>query len=317
MLGVLVAWLSFRSLVQTRRISAIGPVLLGVVLGFGLATPALFALLDYVHGSARATHSASAHWQWIVPPAALPGIILPSWTVHWADFSTHYVPHTGTELACGLVAPAALVAGLIGGWRALLHRLRWELFLLGVVLLIAMLPSGGVFRWSFRWLPFFHLILAVCAAEALRDIGKSELDGPRPRPGLVALFLVGVTTIVMLLLGAEGSFAFPLVWIFLILTAIWTLADLFVKNRSAHAWLPPALTFASLLATYLCIPPNCGVPRYNLVEDLKNPSPLDPARLYLSIYTPAETAYRMETRVSRLDKSFGRAAHRCGPGCIS
>jgi hypothetical protein len=70
-----------------------------------------------------------------------------------------------------------------------------------------------------------------------------------------------------------------------------------IKQRSAiRPWLPAAITFASLLATYLCIPPNSGVPRYNFTEELTNPAPLDRERLYLSIYPPAEVAYRREMR---------------------
>src|ERR1043165_7174262 len=88
---------------------------LGVAFGFGLSAPAWLALLDLVQGSARELQSAAAHWQWRVPPAALPGLILPSWTVNWTDFSTRTRPHTAVELVCGLVAPAALVAGLV--WR--------------------------------------------------------------------------------------------------------------------------------------------------------------------------------------------------------
>src|SRR5881398_2310554 len=115
MLLVLVGWLSIKSLVQTRSISAILPMLFGVALGFGLSAPAWLAILDLLQGSARELQSSSAHWQWLVPPAALPGLILPSWTVKWSDFSPHYVPHTATELSCGLVASAALIGGLV--WR--------------------------------------------------------------------------------------------------------------------------------------------------------------------------------------------------------
>src|SRR4029077_4789231 len=53
MLGLLIAWLTLRSVVQTRSLFAPLPMLLGVTLGFGLAAPALLALLAYVQGSAR------------------------------------------------------------------------------------------------------------------------------------------------------------------------------------------------------------------------------------------------------------------------
>ena len=155
-----------------------------MVLGFGLSAPAWLALLDLVQGSARELQSAAAHWQWRVPPAALPGLILPSWTVNWTDFSSRNLPHTAAELACGLVAPAALVAALIWRPRLLVRQIKWELVLLLLVLLLCMTPTAGLFRWSFRWLPFFHLVLAICAAEALR------LKPGSPTPATAALGLV-------------------------------------------------------------------------------------------------------------------------------
>src|SRR5262245_33592956 len=133
MLLLLVAWLSTKSLVQTRNICSALAMLIGVALGFGLSAPAWLALLDLVQGSARELQSAAAHWQWRVPPAALPGLILPSWTVNWTDFSSRNLPHTAAELACGLVAPAALVAGFVWRTPQIVRRLKWELILLSVV----------------------------------------------------------------------------------------------------------------------------------------------------------------------------------------
>src|SRR5260370_5713830 len=118
------------SLVETKNLMPILPMLGGVALGFGLSAPAWLAILDYVHGSARELQPADAHWQWIVPWRALPGFILPCWTVNWADFSTRYLSHTATELTCGLRAPAALIAGFISRPRLLIRRMRWELILL-------------------------------------------------------------------------------------------------------------------------------------------------------------------------------------------
>jgi hypothetical protein len=51
-----------------------------------------------------------------------------------------------------------------------------------------------------------------------------------------------------------------------------------------------------LLATYLCLPANCGVPKYNLSQELTKPAPLDPRRLYLSVYPAPEDFYRLEKR---------------------
>jgi hypothetical protein len=300
MLVMLIAWLSIKSLVQRKSLSSTLPMLAGAALGFGLAAPAWLAILDYVHGSARGVEVGSAHWQWIVPLSALPGLILPSWTVKWADFSTRLMPHTATELACGFVAPVALVAGLIGRGRVLIRQIRWELLLLLLVLLLSMLPTAGVFRWSFRWLPFFHLILALCAAEALKNFTtKAEIPkrfSAVKTPGLIGFGLVALIAITMSILPTNGEYAFPLTWVFLALAALWALSEFFVSNESIRTWMPVCVTFAAFLTTYLCIPPNCGVPKYNLSQELTKPAPLDPQRLYLSIYPPAEHTYRMEKK---------------------
>jgi hypothetical protein len=285
MLLLLIGWLCIKSLVQTRSIFSVLPMLFGVALGFGLSAPAWLAILDLVQGSARELQPPSAHWQWLVPPAALPGLILPSWTVKWADFSSRNVPHTATELACGFVAPAALIAGFFWHGRILVRQIKWELVLLLVVLFLCMMPTAGLFRWSFRWLPFLHLILAICAAEAIRT-------NPRlATTAITALVITAFTVIAMLVLGTAGSNALPLTWIFLGLAAIWCFWEMLLRDLEFQKWAPVIVTFSALLATYLCLPTNCGVPKYNFSQELLKPAPLDPARLYLSIYPWAELTY--------------------------
>src|SRR5207237_6651606 len=198
MLALVLAWLALREMVQLgaidpnrphaktnepggsvnrpylERLTRIWPLLAGVTLGFGVAAPAWLALLDYVHGSARESLHASAHWQWLVPWNAWPGLILPSWTVNWLDFSSHHIRHGATELACGLLPPVALLTGFLVNGRALLKKIRWEMALLLVVFILTMMPTASVFRWSFRWLPLFHLVLALCAAEAFAPFSHKE-----------------------------------------------------------------------------------------------------------------------------------------------
>jgi hypothetical protein len=241
MLALVAAWLAVRSLGQTRRPGSVLPVLFGLLLGLGLAAPAWLALLDYVHGSARAVQDSAEHFQWRVPITALPGFFFPGWTVNWTDFSSRLMPHTAMELAGGLVSPVALLAGSLIFRRTLFQRIGWELGLLAIALILCLLPTAGLFRWSFRWLPLVHVVLALCAAESLQLLGQSR---------------------------------FPF----------------------ARSWLPAIITFAALLATYLWIPPNCGVPKYNLAQELTEPAPLDRQRLYLSIYPAPESAYRVEKR---------------------
>jgi hypothetical protein len=100
----------------------------------------------------------------------------------------------------------------------------------------------------------------------------------------------------MSILNRGGQYAFPLTWIFLGLSALWFLLDVFFRNSELREWTPAAIAFLALLTTYLCIPPNCGVPKYNLSQKLLEPAPLEPQRLYLSIYPWAEETYRVEKK---------------------
>jgi hypothetical protein len=285
MLLLLVGWLAIKSLAETRSILSVVAMLFGVALGFGLSAPAWLAILDLVQGSARELQPARAHWQWLVPLASLPGLILPCWTVNWADFSNRYLPHTATEMACGLVAPAALIAGLAWRGRVLVRQIKWELVLLLLVLLLSMIPTAGLFRWSFRWLPFFHLVLAICAAEALHLRPGSRIAAT------AALVLTAGTAIAMLMLRTTGLYAFPLTWIFLGLAMFWYLWEVALRDSELQKWAPVAITFSALLATYIYIPTNGGVPTYNFSRQLLKPAQLDPARLYLSVYPWAELTY--------------------------
>jgi hypothetical protein len=291
MLVVLIGWLACRAVAsrEGEPVKTTLPMLFGAALGFGMSAPAWLAILDHVSGSARSLQSAGAHWQWIVPWRALPGFILPCWTVNWADFSTHYLPHGATELTCGLVAPAALVAGFL--WRPwlVLRRLKWELILLVVLLALCLAPMAGFFRWSFRWLPFFHFVLALCAAHVLQLRARLAV-------GSTAFLLLIVVTIPMSLLNTGGAEGAALTWVYFEVAAVWALFELFLPLAKIREWAPPCATFVILLATYIYISPNCGVPKYNLSQDLLKPAPLDQQRLYLSIYPPPETDYRVEKK---------------------
>jgi hypothetical protein len=307
MLALVLAWVALRAVLKvgkidiarparTRpggltRLTRTWPLLAGVTLGLGLAAPAWLALLDYVHGSARESLHPSAHWQWLVPWNAWPGLILPSWTVNWSDFSSRFTPHGATELACGLVPPAALLSGVVLNGRFLLKKIRWKLALLLVLFFLVMIPTAGVFRWSFRWLPLFHLVLALCAAEALSSFSHKQ---KRLAPLFLFLFLI-LILLIALIAKTGGDHLFPLAWIFLGLALVWLVIESLQFNF-LRQWAPAAVTFVALLATYLCIPPNSGAPKYNLAQSLLEPQPLDPHRLYLSVYPPPERFYRMEAK---------------------
>jgi len=157
------------------------------------------------------------------------------------------------------------------------------------VLLLAMLPTAGLFRWSFRWLPFVHLVLAICAAEVL------QLRPGLPIASAAMLILIAIVS-AMSILQTTGPSTLWVTWVYLIIATLWIISEFSFRGVAFRQWATATATFGFLLGTYLCIPPNCGVPKYNLDQRLLDPRPLDPARLYLSIYPPPETDYRVEKK---------------------
>jgi hypothetical protein len=95
--------------------------------------------------------------------------------------------------------------------------------------------------------------------------------------------------------GANGPRGYPFIWIALGIAAAWALSEI-SSPAMVRKWAPAIVTLAAFLTTYLCIPPNCGVPKYNLSQELTKPAPLDPQRLYLSVYPAPEDFYRWEKK---------------------
>src|SRR5207302_8998332 len=189
--------------------------------------------------------------------------------VNWLDFSSRFTPHGATELACGLVPPAVLFSGFIVNGRALLKKNRWELILLLLLFLLAMIPTAGVFRWSFRWLPFLHLVLALCAAEALASFSQKQ---KRFAAFLLFLFLI-LIVIIALIAKTGGEHLFPLAWIFLGLALGWLLVESLQLNFVRQS-APAAVVFTALLSTYICILPDFGLSKENLAQSLLVRQPL-------------------------------------------
>ena len=77
-----------------------------------------------------------------------------------------------------------------------------------LVLLLCMTPTAGMFRWSFRWLPFFHL-----GSRHLRGGSFARLKPGSPTPAKAALGLLVLLGVAGLIFNTTGSYALPLSWI--------------------------------------------------------------------------------------------------------
>ena len=301
MLGLVSAWLAVRA-VSARRWRALAPLVAGWALGLGLAAPAWLSLLTYMAGSKRSSGAGVEHRAWTVPLSAWPGTILPDWTTNWRDFGNFLHPHAALELGGAFVPVVALAAALAWRRRALWRAVRWELGLLGIVMLLCVLPSPGVFRWSFRWLPLFHLVLALAGGRALALVLAVRRRTPGSlwsclarNPGAWAFASVAAVWLLMAVLHTDNADALtrPLPWLTLIIAGAWMLADACLMRRRAWAmWVPAAVVFASLLVTYRHMYTNPGLPVYAFGPALTRIEPLSPDRLYVSFYREPDQAYR-------------------------
>ncbi len=293
-LALVTAWLVAHALAR-RRWRSLWPLTLGWIFGLGLSAPAWLSLLETIRGSTRSQGAGVGNIAWTVPPAGLPGLILPNWTTKWNDFAAIPSAHAALELAGGLVPLAALLAAFAcargRAWRAL----RWDLLLLGAVVVLCVLPSPGMFRWSFRWLPLFHLVFALIGARALHLLASCRPRRLPTNPGAWATGLTGAAWILMSLCKTandhEITWYLPL-WTLLIAVAWLALSAFTARRGTWAAWLPALATLASLWTTYQHMYTNPGLPKYAFGPSLAKVSPLSADRLYLSLYDKVDEWYR-------------------------
>ena len=301
MLAVVTVFLAartwFRSGGDWRRWS---PLAAGWGLGLMLSAPAWLSLLAAMHGSGRATQGVGVgNVAWSVPVTALPALVLPDWTVRWADFANIPTPHASLELAGGFVPVAALLAAAVCLRGTLWRRLRWELGLVGVVGVLCLLPSPGLFRWSFRWLPLLHLALALAAGRALHLLA-SRTRGPGWRflsnPGAWASGCAALAWAAMVVFhtqDARNPETTRLAPFTLGVAIVWAVVAALPGRR--RPWTLGVAGLAVLAATggtYRYMDTNPHLPIYPVPETLRAVAPLSPDRLYVSLYREADQYYR-------------------------
>ena len=246
MLALISAWLAIRYWVGggggngksvLARTLELWPLAAGWLVGMGLAAPALLSLIAYIPGSDRAHGVNVVSSAWTVPWTALPALILPSWRAKWPDFAGHLEYRFGVELAGALIPLAMLAASAaVGGGRRLARRCGWELGLTLCVLAVCMLPSPGIFRWSFRWLPLFFLALAITAVRA----GEPQADGGNwqrrlaGNRGVWAAALAGSVWALSWMQPRTQAAPIQLAAGTMLLAFIWTAGDLLQGARGAR-----------------------------------------------------------------------------------
>ena len=244
------------------------PELTGSLVGLGLSAPAVLMLLEYFPYTARDHSATLVESIWSVPPAGFFGLVIPAFAATWKVFDGA-LPHPSVELLGALVPLAALLAG---ARREFVRRHLSELALLLMLVVLMLLPSAGPFRWSFRWLPLFHLVLAICGAAAFRP----PAGGLKPAAPRYALGLVLLTAVAAIAFDREPQATLLHAGIVAALCIIW----LFVDNE----WMPVAITIAMVLLTFATFSRRGEVPVWRYDDSLKTAGVLEPARRYLAMY---------------------------------
>jgi hypothetical protein len=277
---LLSAWCVLRYRAEHARWLPSWPVVGAWVVGLGLSAPAWLMLLEYVQATERGqTPNSAFNASWTVPLAALPGFVFPVHMPYWNVFG-FTKPHMSVELVGGLVPFAAILAAGASLGRSAFRKLGWEIGLAVLILTLAMLPSPGNFRWSFRWLPMFALLLSLIGAHCFAHWRAAPISG-RMQVGAWAAILVVAAWVVS---GATASLALWHGAVLVGVCALWA----GIEGRSSldsvlRKWMPSVVVLTSCWLSLAFVDPYLEVPHWNeRVAD--HSSALDPTIRYLSVH---------------------------------
>jgi hypothetical protein len=280
MAALLTGWIALRAGLRWSRLWPLGAAW---AVGLGLSAPAWLMLLEF---TAQSLRGQTPPWQvnraGVLPVGGLLGLVFPGVVADWPHGGSSYL-HRSAELAGGWVPLVLLAVTLARAGRPFLRRAGWELALAGLVLALALLPSAGMFRWSFRWLPFFYLVLAVTAGEALA-FGRARGASPRLGAWAAAAVLLAWGS---MFAGEWGSEAFTVrcALVMLVCAAAWV----WVEHRQPpgarlRRAMPCLVTLATLWVTYARPAHYLTVPTWPTRDDSFAAGHLDPDARYLSAY---------------------------------
>ena len=178
-MALVIAAMSFLAALLARRWRAALTMVGSSLLGLCLAAPAVLMLLEYFPVTSRSSMAVALGPVWVVPPLALLGFIVPGFTTTWPVFAGS-LPHPAVELVGAFVPIIGIVVALATQRSAFVRRHLPELLVAVVLLFALMLPSPAPLRWSFHWLPLFHLVAAVVGACGLQNVPRAWARGTMP-----------------------------------------------------------------------------------------------------------------------------------------
>ena len=288
MAALLSAWMSIRVWIHERQLLAIWPLVCAWVVGMGLSAPSWMMLQEYVGSTVRGQAATSLQWGLVVPFRALWGLVFSHYNTVWPIFGK-YQMHRSLELTGTLVPCVILLTGLTTSGRRAFRGAGWELSLCCASLLLSMLPSAGVFRWSFRWLPLFSLCLSLTAVQVLanlRLLARSADDRKTtPNLGLRAVCLLIPVGILSVLNDLESWQATALIAVAAVaIGSVWLMVERSFTPRSTPVrWAPVGAALAIAMLAYTTSTNSLAVPSWPIDRSSEQP-PLRTDTRYLSAF---------------------------------
>ncbi len=260
------------------------PIFWSMLLGLGLSAPAWLMLIEYSRSTVRALTQSplTLQTEFMLPSKAYLATILPSlkayWNVPW-NLGTQIV---SSDMHIGL-APVIILATAFLTLRVRLFReLTYDWLFLLILLLLASLPSLGMFRWSFRWLPLLFLQTALVAGQADRLLRRTT--SAQPRYGAMAFLLVSVVSTYSIFIDLDRSQRnLSICGSFAVLSLIWWKVEATHSLSRWHRHLPwMAVFLTSMLVGTIVFRGVPGSPRQHEAWEAEV---FDPSITYLALYS--------------------------------
>jgi hypothetical protein len=288
MAGILSVWLLLRDRAQQRSWRSLWPTLGVWAIGLGLSAPAWMMFLEYIPSTARGQgNQVWFYTGWMVSLDSLTAFLFPHVTI--APIWDVRKPHVPVELFGGLVPLVILAAALIREGRAAFRALRWEWGLCAFLFVLAASPSIGNFRYSFRWLALFFLVLALIAGHTLARLRTANLtrEVPLPNLGLWCFFLVLIVWCRALMLAPVPTLMMSsLALAFLLVSCLWLQVDArWAPDSFLRQAMPLCVVLATSWITFAKCAPFSEVATWPIGEQIREPGALDPGIRYASLYT--------------------------------
>ena len=297
---VLAAWHIVPALVR-RDGKATVRLIVACAIGAALAAPALLVHIEYLSATTRAA-TTTALQSWSVPLVAFIGAVFPTFRTTWNGwYST--TQHSVTELAGAFVPLVGFIAALILGRRDFVRKIKRELALLAFVTLLAMLPSVPPFRFSYRWLPLWHLVLLMIGLQGLDWLRahRGESNTLRTNPGAWAAGIAVVAWILCSIFDQAWSLTRSYSSVIFLLAIVWSGIEGMPRAHLLASAFTAIVAFASVWLIFDWVPTNQDVAVWRFDDrELRSPQPYFPEDRTFALYRRAD--------VFRADRSLARGS---------